>query len=432
MTNMKRLLALSLALALCASLLSGCGGGTTSSSSGSTSASTSQDASSSASSSQEEPELMDLSGITDPYLATSGYSGDTVIAKVGDFEVTADMYLYWLFYGYGYVLQDYGLLYSDQDIPWDELDGEGVTLEQVLADNALYTASYYTLLPHLAEREGIDIDPALANDLAADYDEVKATLGSDELANYYFWANLMSPELFRELYTSGECNAQLQQKLFGEDTDGYPTDAEVLDYAENELGYYRAKHILLKTVDTSKTVQNEDGTYGYAPLDEETVNQKGDLAEELLQRINEADDPAAMFDTLMNGYSEDEGLESSPDGYTTYKGTMVAGFENGALALEEGEISGLVTSQYGYHIIMRLPLDPADYRGYLVADLMEGKSDKWLEEFGIEATEAFHNIDPSTFCAHARALQESAFVTVNEVIMAMQEEMNAAAASSQG
>ena len=106
MTNMKRLLALSLALALCASLLSGCGGGATSSSSGSTSASTSQDASSSASSSQEEPELMDLSGITDPYLATSGYSGDTVIAKVGDFEVTADMYLYWLFYGYGYVLQD--------------------------------------------------------------------------------------------------------------------------------------------------------------------------------------------------------------------------------------------------------------------------------------------------------------------------------------
>ena len=81
---------------------------------------------------------------------------------------------------------------------------------------------------------------------------------------------------------------------------------------------------------------------------------------------------------------------------------------------------------------MRLPLDPADYRGYLVADLMEGKSDEWLEEFGIEATEAFHNIDPSTFCAHARALQESAFVTVNEVIMAMQEEMNAAAASSQG
>lgn len=375
---------------------------------------------------------MDLSGITDPYLATSGFSADTVIAKVGDYEVTADMYLYWLFYGYGYVLQDYGLLYSNQDIPWDELDAEGVTLEQVLADNAMYTACYYTLLPHLAEREGVELDPTLAADLAADYENVKETLGSEELANYYFWANLMSPELFQRLYTSGEFNAQLQQKLFGEGTDGYPTDAEVLDYAENELGYYRAKHILLKTVDTTKTVQNDDGSYGYAPLDEETVNQKGDLAEELLERINEADDPAAMFDTLMNGYSEDEGLESNPDGYTTYKGTMVAGFENGALALEEGEISGLVTSQYGYHIIMRLPLDPADYRGYLVAELMENKSDEWLEEFGIEATDAFQQIDPSNFCARARGLQESAFTTVNEVIVAMQEEMAGAAGSASG
>ena len=63
---------------------------------------------------------------------------------------------------------------------------------------------------------------------------------------------------------------------------------------------------------------------------------------------------------------------------------------------------------------------------------MENKSDEWLEEFGIEATDAFQQIDPSNFCARARGLQESAFTTVNEVIVAMQEEMAGAAGSASG
>ena len=77
MINVKRLGALSLSLALTLSALSGCqgDGGSSQSSSGS-------------SSSQVEP--MDLSQVTDPYLATAGIPGDTVVATVGDAEVTAD------------------------------------------------------------------------------------------------------------------------------------------------------------------------------------------------------------------------------------------------------------------------------------------------------------------------------------------------------
>ena len=93
MINVKRLGALSLSLALTLSALSGCqgDGGSSQSSSGS-------------SSSQVEP--MDLSQVTDPYLATAGIPGDTVVATVGDAEVTADSLLYWLVYLVDSSIQD--------------------------------------------------------------------------------------------------------------------------------------------------------------------------------------------------------------------------------------------------------------------------------------------------------------------------------------
>ena len=92
MTKQKRLLALVLALVLGAGLLSGCSGGD-SSSSGSGDASS---ASSGESDASEQAEPMDLTGVTDPYLATAGVAGDAVVASAGEYEILAADYLYWL------------------------------------------------------------------------------------------------------------------------------------------------------------------------------------------------------------------------------------------------------------------------------------------------------------------------------------------------
>ena len=91
MTKQKRLLALVLALVLGAGLLSGCSGGDSSSSG-------SGDASSSSGGSDvsEQVEPMDLTGVTDPYLATAGVAGDAVVASAGEYEILAADYLYWL------------------------------------------------------------------------------------------------------------------------------------------------------------------------------------------------------------------------------------------------------------------------------------------------------------------------------------------------
>lgn len=110
------------------------------------------------------------------------------------------------------------------------------------------------------------------------------------------------------------------------------TEDEMKDFYESE--FVTAKHILLITEDQDK----------------ETVKKQ---AEDLLARIKKGED----FDKLMMEYSQDPGLAEYPEGYTFSYGEMVEEFEDAAYALEVGQVSELVETDYGYHIIKRMPLE---------------------------------------------------------------------------
>jgi len=81
-------------------------------------------------------------------------------------------------------------------------------------------------------------------------------------------------------------------------------------------------------------------------------------AESILQRLHDGED----FDELMFAYSQDPGLEFSPEGYTFIGGIgmMVSEFERTTRELEIGEISGIVITDlgvgrgFGAHIIQRI------------------------------------------------------------------------------
>jgi hypothetical protein len=65
------------------------------------------------------------------------------------------------------------------------------------------------------------------------------------------------------------------------------------------------------------------------------------------------------FDKLMQQYSTDPGSKAQPDGYIFKEGDMVAEFYKGAKDLKENEVSDIVESQFGYHIIKKV----ANYTG---------------------------------------------------------------------
>lgn len=386
MMNLKRLGGLALALALALSVLSGCGGQPSGPGSG---------GSFDGSSDSSQAELMDLSQVTDPYLAVSGLAADEVVITVGDGEIAAADFLYWLNRViYNYLSSYSGAVYT---LPWDAKMADGLTFGRHMLDQAEDLAVFHNTLRQLAQAEGLSPDPSRVSEMDTEYAELISQMNGDEtLATHVFWANMLTRELNLKLYENNALYSQLQELYYGENSGHYPTDAEVNAYLD-ETGQYKCKHILLATIDLDTR----------QPLDEETIAQKKSAADGFLAQLRAAEDPISLFDQLMNEHSEDTGLATNPDGYTTYKGQMVAPFEEAALALKVGEISEVVESDFGYHIILRLPMDPAGYRDECVSYRMETRIDEERDRLGVARTAAFDKLDLDSFWNNVMSLQDA-------------------------
>ncbi|MDE1855871.1 MAG: peptidyl-prolyl cis-trans isomerase [Candidatus Micrarchaeota archaeon] len=78
--------------------------------------------------------------------------------------------------------------------------------------------------------------------------------------------------------------------------------------------------------------------------------EKLSLAEEILKKLKEG----GNFSQLAEQYSIDGSRRRGGDLGEFGRGMMVKPFEDAAFALQKGEISGIVKTQFGYHIIKRI------------------------------------------------------------------------------
>lgn len=273
--------------------------------------------------------------------ASKKYDGSAVVATVNGTEVTWKLYYYLI----GSLTSQY-ISYT-MAIPDFSADmGDGTTLQDAMREALEARIKYYTVAITEAENRG------LTDTVNAEVDEqwnsiVEQYGGVDALMEAMESAYLDEPT-YRMLLTSNAAFNAIMVDSYG--TAGEKlTDEDVLTWA-NDNNYLHCKHILFLT-------QNDDGT---DKTDEEKAEIRKEAEATLAELRTLEDDREAMiarFDELMAD-ADDPGMTTFPDGYTFTSNQMVQEFEDGTRALEEYEISDIVESSYGYHIILRLPLDP--------------------------------------------------------------------------
>jgi peptidyl-prolyl cis-trans isomerase C len=112
----------------------------------------------------------------------------------------------------------------------------------------------------------------------------------------------------------------------------------------------RASHILVGTHDSLTKSE----------LPKEKKDAKRKLAEDLLKRARAGED----FGKLAKEYSDDPGSKDKGGEYTVARGQMVPEFETAAFGLKTNQVSDVITTQFGYHIIKLSEKFPAGKVGF--------------------------------------------------------------------
>ena len=131
------------------------------------------------------------------------------------------------------------------------------------------------------------------------------------------------------------------------------------DFEQPEMAHVR--HILLMTIDPATR----------SSLMTNTVAAKRRQIDDLRKRILAGED----FATLAKQFSEDPGSKENGGELPEFpRGQMVPEFESAAFALTTNQVSEVITTQFGYHIIKLLDKTPAKKIEYATAatDIKDG------------------------------------------------------------
>lgn len=311
--------------------------------------------------------------VEDLTLAVMGVPGDFELLSINGKPVQARLYMYWLSYYMAY-LESMGY---DLDLK------SNPDLADYLKSDALNTCIQYGLIAAKMEELECSLSQEQKDSLESNISLYKVMAGGEEGFKETLRQTGLDYDTYYLLSAVSYYVTALQNQVFPNG----PTAEELKTYIEDNDVLY-AKHILLMTIDPSTNLA----------LDEATITQKKTTAEDILKQLRASTDLPGDFDTLMHEYSEDTGLTAYPDGYIFTANEMVEEFESATRNLEYGQISDLVESSFGYHIILRL--DPADHEE-VTASCQSARMDEqistWLEQSDIILSDEFEALDPADF-----------------------------------
>lgn len=251
--------------------------------------------------------------------STNGGLSEGVVAVVNDTEISEEEYDKLLNYYLTIARDAYNL--SDEMLNKDQ--GEGMTLLDNLKSDVLDTLILTEIIAEKAAENNITVDEA---ELEEAYEE-NHTVPMEQ------------DEAYKELIEKNEIDDEFIKSQIKSDLLGYKY---AQFYLENlEISDEAAQAFYDDNPDMF--AQGEQVSAKHILVDEE------ETAKEVIEKLEAGED----FATLAGEYSTEPNADQSGGDLGYFgKGRMVKEFEEAAFALEIGEISDPVKTDYGYHVIV--------------------------------------------------------------------------------
>ena len=293
--------------------------------------------------------------------------------------------------------------YLKQEVNDDNDHGHTHTYADILKEYAVSYVKNFAAVKKLAKENDISLTADEKKQLKEQKDQVIEQQGGRSK----FVAQLKEQSLSEELYDALQENSMLQSKilnaLFNQGGKFAMSEDEVIsDVTSN---YARVRHILVQASesDTDFAEKQQKANTILA-----RVTTGGEDFETVLKEVGE--DPGMTKEAYTDGYvfNQNGNLVDSPS--TTFDSTFVSE----SFKLKDNQISGVVKSTSGLHIIKRLPLDAAfvkqhlsDYYTTYAQNAYSQKLQELADTLSVDTTEAYDTLDVSTLIQTANTSSAS-------------------------
>lgn len=221
---------------------------------------------------------------------------------------------------YEETLEVYKSMYKNQygDTALETEIEPGVTLLQYLRENILENLIFERIIYQEALKNNLTVSDTELDELMVEY---KTFFADDQAYTDFLTSNNMKEEFLKNSLKTDEV-IQRYVDFYMENLE--ISDEDLLKYYEDNVDQFvsvKARHILVNSMEE---------------------------AEDILEQINEGAD----FSDLAMAFSTDttSAVNGGDLGFF-YKGQMVPTFEAAAFSLEIGEVSEIIPSDFGFHII---------------------------------------------------------------------------------
>ncbi|NLT63798.1 MAG: hypothetical protein GXY01_04950 [Clostridiales bacterium] len=324
--------------------------------------------------------------------AYESYDPDEVMLTVNGIEVTWGELFYWYVYDVSTVENYFGEITD-----WDAQCGfdPNKTNRDYVIGNALDTVKHYCAVESKARDMGVALTDEDKETLKTNWDNNVQSYGNGDEAAFieYLKKAYLSKEMYDHINEVSLLYDRMLDNMFGANGEKI-SEKDVLEKG-SEMGYVRVKHILISSMDEN----NEK-------LSDDKLTEKKASAENLLKELKGISDKAALekrLDEMISEYGNDPGTEFFKDGYTFIpgSGTMNADFENAVTKLGDYELSEIVETNFGYHIILRLPLSSSavidsnnkTLSYYAAQDMFSAETEDWADESSVKFAKAYEKMD---------------------------------------